>query len=231
MRSIEYHAKQRLPLFDRVLIFAFIASVFCAGLVIAADKAPMSKATKVADSAAIGKKAPDFVLKDLDAKEVRLSDFKGKIVVLEWFNPECPFIKRAHERTLSLKDKASSYAGKGVVFLAINSNGPGKQGHEKAANIAGKSAWGITYPILLDPDGSVGKQYGALRTPHMFIVDRSGKLVYSGAVDNTRGGDPEDADPPPAKNYLDEALTDLLKGRTPQTPQTEPWGCTVKYAN
>lgn len=206
-------------------------SMLLAGTTIyAGEKAKTPQTDHSGNALKIGAPAPDFELTDLDGKKVRLSQFKGKVVVLEWFNPDCPFVNLAHGRTLSLKDKAAAYAEKGVVWLAVNSNGPGKQGNEKAANIAGRTRFGITYPVLLDPTGTVGKKYGALRTPHMFVINKAGKLAYEGAVDNTRGGDPEDAEPPPAKNYIDEALTAVLSGKNPAVQKTEPWGCSVKYA-
>lgn len=194
---------------------------------------PKSKAPatpSAGDAVKIGDPAPDFELTDLDGNKVRLSQFKGKVVVLEWFNPECPFVILAHGRTLSLKEKAAEYAKKGVIWLAVNSNGPGKQGNGKEANIKGRARLGMNYPVLLDPKGTVGKQYGALRTPHMFVIDKTFTVVYSGAVDNTRGGDPEDAEPKPAKNYIDAALAAVLAGKKPVDTKTEPWGCSVKYA-
>jgi peroxiredoxin len=185
----------------------------------------------VQSKASLGQTAPDFALPDLSGKTVRLSAFKGRIVVLEWFNPECPFVNLAHGRSLSLKGKADAYKKKGVVWLAINSNGPGKQGYEKTLNEKGKKRFGMRYPVLLDPTGEVGRLYGAKRTPHLFVIDASGKLVYSGAVDNTQGGDPSDADPPPARNYVDGVLASLFQKQLPEIQKTEPWGCSVKYAN
>ena len=191
---------------------------------------PSKTGGNLVKAAELGKAAPDFELTDLSGRKVRLSDFKGKIVVLEWFNPGCPFVNLAHNRSLSLKGKAKQYRAKGVVWLAVNSNGPGKQGYGKAANRDGKQRFKMDYPVLLDPKGEVGRAYGAQRTPHMFVIDPTGKLVYDGAVDNTRGGDPEDADPPPAENYVDAVLSALLNKDIPVIHKTEPWGCSVKYA-
>lgn len=180
--------------------------------------------------AQLGAKAPDFTLKDLDGQQIRLSELAGKTVVLEWFNPDCPFVKLAHARDFSLKGKASEYAPKGVVWLAINSNAAGRQGHGLETNLAGRKALGIDYPILLDPTGEVGKRYGAERTPHMYVIDKHGTLVYNGAIDNTSGGDLDDAEPPPAVNHVDAALASVLSGGAVKTSQTTAWGCTVKYA-
>ena len=136
----------------------------------------------------------------------------------------------AHQRRVSLKDKAKLYKKYDVVWLAINSNGPGKQGHGTAKNKVGKRRFGFDYPVLQDPTGRVGRLYGAERTPYMYVIDTTGKLAYSGAIDNTRGGDPEDADPPPLTNYVDNALRALLQDQQPDVTKTVPWGCTVKYA-
>ncbi len=180
--------------------------------------------------AVLGQKAPGFELNDLQGKPVKLSDYAGKTIVLEWFNPGCPFVKLAHERELSLKHKAKQYRGKNVAWLAINSAGPGKQGHGVEANARFKKRFGIDYPILLDPTGQVGRMYEAKRTPHMFIIDTKGVLVYDGAIDNTMGGDEDDADPPPAVSFVDKALANLQAGKAIEPPKTTPWGCTVKYA-
>ena len=202
---------------------------------VAKEKASCGKSASPAGDLAptgalVGAKAPNFTLKSLDGKTVSLTDFKGKTVVLEWFNPDCPFVNLAHSRTLSMKGKAKHYREKGVVWLAINSNGPGKQGYEKSANQAGRSRFGIAYPILLDPTGKVGKAYGAKRTPEFFVIDKTGVVAYHGAIDNTRGGDASDAEPPPAENYVDAALTALLSNSPPVVRETLPWGCSVKYS-
>ena len=178
----------------------------------------------------VGQHAPDFTLQDVTGKSVTLSQFKGKIVVLEWFNPECPFVKLAHSRDLSLKESARKHKKNGVVWLAVNSNGPGEQGHGPSLNEKGKAQLKMDYPILLDPTGKVGKLYGAVRTPELFVIDEKGVLTYRGAIDNTQGGDPSDAEPPPAKNYVDEVLNALYKKQPPPIQETTPWGCTVKYA-
>jgi peroxiredoxin len=181
--------------------------------------------------AKLGRPAPPFELRDLHGKTVKLSDFKGKTVVLEWFNPDCPFVKVAHTRALSLKGRGSPLTNKFMVWLAINSAGPGKQGYGTEVNKARGKDFDIDYPILLDPSGAVGKLYGAERTPHMFVIDEQGILVYKGAIDNTRGGDPDDADPPPARNYVDDVLNALAKGKPLPITQTKPWGCSVKYGS
>src|SRR5690606_9499134 len=149
-----------------------------------AQPAEAKAAQPAAAAAKIGQPAPDFALPDLDGKTVRLSDFKGKTVVLEWFNPDCPFVKKAHGEG-ALKDMAARTAEKGVVGLAINSGAAGKQGHGKERNIKAKADYGMGHPILLDETGATGRAYGAKRTPHMYVVDPKGVLVYAGAIDNT----------------------------------------------
>ncbi len=190
----------------------------------AADKGGSARAV-------VGKAAPDFELTGLDGAKAKLSDHKGKIVVLEWFNPDCPYVRNAHERG-SLKGLAKklrdAHDGE-LVWLAVNSNAEGKQGHGDDTNRAGKEKFGIDYPILYDPDGAVGHAYGATNTPHMYVIDKEGTLIYAGALDNTKSGDPEDA-APELVNYVTNALDDLKAARPVRQAQTEAWGCTVKYA-
>jgi peroxiredoxin len=173
---------------------------------------------------AIGKPAPDFKLPALGGGEHSLSQYKGKIVVLEWFNPDCPFVKAAHERG-SLKTMARD--NKDIVWLAINSNAEGKQGHGDEANTAGKARYGIDHPILFDKDGAVGRAWGASRTPELFVINADGVLSYRGALDNTGSGDLADAKA--LTNYVQQAIDDLRAGRPVKTTETKPWGCSVKY--
>jgi peroxiredoxin len=177
--------------------------------------------------AELGKPAPDFELVDLEGKAVKLSDHAGKIVVLEWFNPDCPFVKRNHEQG-PLKDLAKRVRDKGVVFLAVNSGAPGKQGHGKEANVAGRDRYGIDYPILLDESGKVGRAYGAKATPHMYVVDTKGVLVYAGAIDNAPDGEPDDGK---LVDHVSQAIEDLSAGRAVATPETKAYGCSVKYGS
>jgi peroxiredoxin len=185
-------------------------------------------ATAPGAQAEIGKPAPDFTLQDLDGKSVQLSQMKGKTVVLEWFNPGCPFVKANHTKG-SLKGMAKRFADKGIVWLAINSGAPGKQGHGVDTNKEAKGTWGMEYPILLDEKGDVGRMYGAKTTPHMYVIDPQGILVYMGAIDNTQGGEPEKEDK--VINYVDTALGELAAGKPITTKTSEPYGCSVKYAS
>ena len=188
------------------------------GLVIAADV-----------KAEIGKAAPDFQLKDLDGKDVRLSSYKGKIVVLEWFNPGCPFVKKSHAKG-SLKEAAARHAKEGVVWLAVNSSGPGREGNGLSANKEAAQSWSLTHPVLVDETGAVGKAYGATNTPHMFVIDAKGMLVYRGAIDNSPDGEGESAPDGKLVSYVDEAVTATRTGKPVTTAETKAYGCGVKYA-
>lgn len=172
--------------------------------------------------------APDFALPDLEGKTVRLSDFRGKTVVLEWFNPNCPFVRMAHEKG-SLKTFPREAMAGGVVWLAINSGAPGKQGHGIEKNAEGKKRFSMDYPILLDEDGEVGKRYGATNTPHMFVVDPAGRLVYRGAIDNSPDGEGESPEGNVLVRYVEVALAALAQGRLPEVRETKAYGCSVKY--
>lgn len=186
------------------------------------EAAPLAKAE-------VGKPAPDFELKDTEGTPVKLSSFKGKVVVLEWWNPGCPFVKAAHTKG-SLKTAAKDASKKGVVWLAVNSNGEGKQGFGAEANRAGKKAFDVTHPVLLDESGAVGHAYGATNTPHVMIVDEAGTLVYRGAVDNSPDGEGESPEGGKLVSYVDATLADLAAKRPVAKPETRAYGCSVKYA-
>ncbi len=181
-----------------------------------------------AQAAEVGAPAPDFALKDLDGKTVKLADYKGKVVVLEWFNPECPFVKASHTKG-SLVDTAKKLTGKGVVWLAINSASPGKQGYGADKNKEGKKTFGLEHPILLDEAGTVGHAYGATNTPHMFVIDKTGKLVYRGAIDNSPDGEGQAPVGGKLVNFVESAVDELAAGRPIKTADTKAYGCGVKY--
>ncbi|MGV3621065.1 MAG: redoxin family protein [Archangium sp.] len=180
--------------------------------------------------AELGKPAPDFTLKDLDGKEVKLSSFKGKTVVLEWFNPECPFVKNSHTKA-SLVDTAKRAQRNGVVWLAINSSAEGKQGNGVDKNKAAVKTFSLENPVLLDESGVVGKAYGATNTPHMFVIDAKGNVVYRGAIDNSPDGEGQSPQGGTLVNYVDAALADVAAGKPVKTADTKAYGCGVKYAN
>jgi peroxiredoxin len=186
-------------------------------------------ASAAAPAAELGLPAPDFTLPDLDGKPVRLADLKGKVVVLEWFNPGCPYVVAAHTRG-SLVDAAARAAKKGVVWLAVNSGAPGKQGAGAEANRTARAAWNMGYPVLLDEAGVVGRAYGATNTPHLFVIDPAGRLAYRGAVDNSPDGERGAPEGGALVEYAAVAVADVLAGRPVKVPTTKAYGCSVKYA-
>jgi peroxiredoxin len=181
-------------------------------------------------SAVVGKPAPDFALKDLSGKEIKLASLKGKVVVLEWFNPGCPYVKKSHT-VGSLVDTAKRHTKNGVVWLAINSGAAGKQGADPAMNTEAAQSWSLAHPILRDEAGTVGKAYGATNTPNMFVIDKAGKVVYAGAIDNSPDGEGKAPQGGKLVNYVDAALADLTAGRPVATAVTKPYGCGVKYGS
>jgi peroxiredoxin len=180
------------------------------------------------DPPPVGSIAPDFSLTDAKGKTHSLSQYKGKYVVLEWFNPECPFVKK-HYGSSNMQKLQEEYTGKGVAWLTINSNGPGTEGNlsaEQAEKVT--SAWKTHQTaLLLDPDGNVGRAYGAKNTPNMVIINPEGKIVYEGAIDSK--ATPNPADIPTSTNYVKGALDESLAGKPVSNPKTKPYGCSVKY--
>jgi len=175
------------------------------------------------EGAVSGKKAPDFTLNSFDDKAVSLSDYRGKIVVLEWFNFECPYVMYHYDTTTTMVDLAKKYKDKNVVWLAVNSTS-----HiTPEANTAFAKKHNLPYPILDDRPGTIGHAYNAKTTPHMFIIDPRGNIVYEGAIDNSpRGQTPQGQQ---LINYVDKALAELTAGKQVSNPETKPYGCTVKY--
>jgi peroxiredoxin len=194
----------------------------------AAAPAAAVESASAAGPARIGAPAPDFTLTDLDGKSVSLSEFRGKVVVLEWFNPGCPFVRAAHT-VGSLKGLAEKHASEGVVWLAINSGGPGKQGNGVDANRQGINQFGMHHPVLIDESGKVGQLYGAERTPHMFVVNPEGVLVYRGAIDNSPDGEGQSPEGGKLVNYVDGAISAIQSGAKVSPEETKAYGCSVKY--
>ena len=175
---------------------------------------------------AVGETAPAFSLQGVDGKSYSLADYKGKVVVLEWVNPNCPFSDRhAREKTMSALN--TKYGQKQVVWLGINSTNPSQREFLKPAeHLAYNQKTGINYPVLYDETGKIGKAYDAKTTPHMFIIDKEGKLAYAGGIDN----DPKGEKTGDAKvNFVDKALAELTDGKTVSEPKTQQYGCSVKY--
>lgn len=176
-----------------------------------------------------GDTAPAFTLTDLDGKKHSLADFKGKTVVLEWFNEGCPFVEK-HYKSGNMQKLQAQYTKQGVVWLTVNSSAKGKEGSWKT-NADGKkvaTAWKLaSTAVLVDADGKVGKAYGAKTTPHMFVVSDAGKVVYQGAIDSKNSADP--ADIATATPYVAQALDATLAHKPVTTATTDPYGCSVKY--
>lgn len=177
---------------------------------------------------AAGSKAPAVKLKDSHDKQVSLDDYKGKIVVLEWVNFDCPFVKK-HYDSGNMQKLQKTYTGKGVVWLSINSSAPGRQGNYDGKKInellTEKKATPTAY--LFDPTGEVGKAYGAKTTPHMFVIDKQGSVIYAGAIDDHPGVDATEISA--SKNYVQQALDEALAGKQVTTAATKSYGCSVKY--
>jgi peroxiredoxin len=179
------------------------------------------------EGAKIGAPAPDFTLTDTDGKTHQLSAYtaKGYAVVLEWFNPDCPFIKMHHQANKTMDELYAQVGDQKVVWLAINSNAAGKQGHGLERNQKARQEYEMTMPILLDENGKVGRLYRAKTTPHMFLIGADGTLLYDGAIDDASGREAGET------NYVAAALKAYLAGEAVATPKTKPYGCSVKYAN
>ena len=179
--------------------------------------------------AEIGKPAPAFTLPSCESKSVSLSDYKGKVVVLEWTNYGCPFVVK-HYGSGNMQKLQADAAAKGVVWLAICSSAPKQQGHATPADAlkacTEKNSAATAY--LIDESGTTGRAYGAKRTPEMYVINADGILVYHGAIDDKKSVDP--ADIATAKNLVAAAIDETLAGKPVSTPETEAYGCSVKYA-
>jgi len=176
----------------------------------------------------VGSAAPDFSLPDAKGNTHSLSQYKGKYVVLEWFNPECPFVKK-HYGSDNMQKLQNEYTSKGVVWLTIDSNAPGTEGSitpEQAQKITGSWKTHQT-ALLLDPEGNAGRAYGAKNTPNMVVINPEGKIIYRGAIDSKATPNPSDI--PSSTNYVKAALDQSLAGKSVSTPETKPYGCSVKY--
>jgi peroxiredoxin len=175
-----------------------------------------------------GESAPDFKVKSSEEKIVTLSSYRKKYVVLEWFNKDCPFVRK-HYDTLNMQTMQKKFTQKNVVWLTIISSAPGKQGYVNAAeaNVVREKEKSFPTQIVLDSDGVVGHLYGAKTTPFMVLINPEGKVVYVGAVDDTPSFDRSDI--PKSKNLFDQALTQSLEGKVVTTKYAKPYGCAVKY--
>ena len=198
----------------RNFLFIMLAAL-AAGLLLAAD-------------AKVGKPAPDFTLMDSHGKKHSLSDYKGKFVVLEWVNFGCPFVKK-HYNSGNMRKLQKIYTEKGVVWLSICSSAKGKQGYfeTKKINQLLKEKGAAPTAYLTDAEGTVGKMYGAKTTPHMFVIDTTGVLIYAGGIDDKPSTKLKDIDG--AFNYVQAALDSALAGKPVKIKTARPYGCSVKY--
>jgi peroxiredoxin len=190
----------------------------------------MGGAQAVFADASVGSPALEFSLPASDGKTYNLSDFKGKYVVLEWTNKGCPFVKK-HYGSGNMQKLQETYIHKGVNWFSVLSSAPGKEGYMSAREMVRYrvDAGVRSTASLLDPQGKVGKLYGAKTTPHMFIIDPKGVVIYAGAIDDNNS--PDAADIPKSKNYVAAALDEALAGKPVTTASTQPYGCSVKYKN
>ena len=176
-----------------------------------------------------GDVAPAFTVKNVKGEEVSLAKQKGKVVVLEWVNYECPFVKK-HYGSGNIPKLQEKYTGKDVVWITVNSSAEGQQGYLAADDLAARSAkeGNKASQIVLDTDGTVGKAYGAKTTPQLVVIDKEGKVAYNGAIDSK--ATTEAADIASADSYISAALDSVLAGKTVDKAKTQPYGCGVKYA-
>lgn len=190
--------------------------------------AALTVPTTARAAAMVGQPAPDFTLTDSNGAKRSLSDLKGKVVVLEWVNFECPFVGK-HYGSGNMQKLQKAYTGKGVVWLSINSSAEGKQGYfaPDKINALMKEKGAAPTAYLIDADGAVGRAYGAKTTPHMYVIDAKGSLIYAGGIDDTPSTD--QADVPKARNFVSAALDEALAGKPVTTASSTPYGCSVKY--
>jgi hypothetical protein len=182
----------------------------------------------VAWAARVGEPAPDFTATDTNGKVHKLSEYRGKFVVLEWTNRECPYTQK-HYSSANMQRLQREWTGKGVIWLTIISSAPGKQGYVTALeeNAYLKEVNAAPTAVLLDPTGAVGHLYDAKTSPHMFIINSEGTLIYNGAIDDRPTTDLADVNG--AKNYVSVSLQEATSGKPVSNPTTRPYGCSVKY--
>ena len=179
-------------------------------------------------AATVGQPAPDITLKDTTGKTVRLSDFKGKHVVLEWTNPGCPFVRK-HYDSGNMPATQKDAASKNVVWLAVNSTEKASGDYLEPAKLTSwlKERQSVPTAILMDEEGTAGRAYGARTTPHMYIVNPQGQLIYAGGIDSIASAKADDI--PRATNYVKTGLAEALAGKRLTASTTRPYGCSIKY--
>jgi hypothetical protein len=215
------------------VVIALIAAVILAGLAwtIAANMAEADRTETFANALkepAVGRPAPVFTLTDTNGKQQKLADFKGEYVVLEWVNFGCPFVNK-HYGSGNMQAVQKKAVDRGVVWLSVCSSAEGKEGHMEAAEwnkeMAARKM--SSTAVLIDESGDVGKSYGAKTTPHMYIINPDGVLIYKGAIDDKPSTNKDDI--PGARNYVLEALDESMAGKPVSMASTTPYGCSVKY--
>jgi peroxiredoxin len=175
-----------------------------------------------------GDAAPAFTVKNVKGEEVSLDKQKGKVVVLEWVNYDCPFVKK-HYGAGNMQKLQEKYTGKDVVWITVSSAADGPLSEAAGLTERSKKEGNKATQIVLDTDGKIGKAYGAKTTPHMFVINKEGKVAYNGAIDSKKTADAADIDS--ADSYISLALDSVLSGKTVDKAKTEPYGCSVKYAS
>ena len=190
--------------------------------------AALALVSTAALAAAVRQPAPDFALKDVSGRTVKLSDYRGRYVVLEWVNPECPYVQK-HYGSGNMQGLQRDYTAKNVAWLTIDSTNTDHSEYYAPEKLAGwmRRMGGAPTATLLDPTGTVGRAYGARTTPHLFIVDPKGELIYAGGIDDRRSTDPDDVKT--ARNYVRAAMGEALAGRPVAEASTRPYGCSIKY--
>jgi peroxiredoxin len=199
------------------------------GLATIAGRGLLASPAWAAAVAKVGEAAPGFTSTATTGKSVNLADQRGKIVILEWTNHDCPYVRK-HYDSGNMQTLQKDITAQGVVWLTLISSSPGTQGYvtPKQADELTSTRKANPTAVLLDPTGVVGKAYGATNTPHMYVIDKTGQLVYAGAIDDRPTSRRSDVQG--AHNYIRAALDDMASGRPVQTPVTRAYGCTVKYA-
>ena len=206
------------PSLSRRGLAALAAGLFAAGIV----------ATEAQAAAAVGQPAPDFSAVDTSGKTRKLSEFRGKTVVLEWVNPGCPFVRK-HYNSANMPRLQKEFTGKEVVWLAVNSTEKAASDYLAPAQLASWMQEKSAQPTatLMDEEGAIGKAYGARTTPHMYIVNAQGVLVYAGGIDSIPSARADDIKT--ATNYVRQGLNEALAGKPVSTATSQPYGCTIKY--
>jgi Peroxiredoxin len=202
-----------------------LAKAFCAGVALT------FAATAVVADPVVGQPAPVFTGKTAEGSNLNLEALRGKTVVLEWTNHECPYVVKHYEKSGNIPSLQKEAAEDGIVWLQVISSAPGKQGHVDGATALKLNEQRGAHPsgVILDSDGSIGKLYAAQTSPHLFIINAEGVLEYKGGIDSIKS--PKEGDIPKATNYVREALDALAEGKKVPHPSTAPYGCSIKYAS